>query len=268
MAHERSPRGSDHRVPARSGRCVRRARAVALGLLVAITTGSGCQSPTHPIQYETDSGKPVTSDGLHRVRNTQVGGAFVKPEADFSAYDKVMFDPVTVAYKEPPRRLSPLDRTRGNRELNDESLQRLEQIYHEYVEHELTKSTTYTIVEGARPGVLRVSSHIINLVVNVAPVVGGERDYVNKAGEITVIIDVRDAQTGEPMTRLVDRRALRPGTAPISGGFESTPVTNWGALRDISSNWGRQLRSWLEELHQITIPPAPVSPAAEAQVGS
>jgi len=162
-----------------------------------------------------------------------------------------------VAYKSEPRKPDALNRSRGNFELDEAAMTRLKGIYQESLERAFTRGGAFALAHEPAPGVIRVVGHIVNLVVNTPPVQGREDDYVVEAGEMTLILDVRDSQTLEPLTRLVDRRAIRPGTTSVGGGYQSGPVTNWGAVRDLCENWARVLHDWLLVLQESRIPPAP-----------
>ena len=98
---------------------------------------------------------------------------------------------------------------------------------------------------------LRLSGRIVNLVVNVPPTRGREADFVQNAGEMTLILVMRDSQTGELLGRVADRRAIRPGSAGLSMVWESGSVRNWGAVRDVFSNWARMLRHALDDLREV-----------------
>jgi len=230
-------------------------RGIRIGVLLAFALGlaldPGCASGPRPIEYEARKGLPSTADGLYRVRTRRVSAAFLKPEADFSQYDAVMIDPVRVSYK------------RGMLELDEQDVERFQSIFQQAFDSELSRSKVYRVVSLPGPRTLRVSGQIVNLVVRVPPFRGGEKNLVLDAGEMTLILDVRDSQSGEPLARVADRRRIRPaGTelargAAVSGLYESNPVNNWGAVREICADWARTLREALDDLASLPVPPAP-----------
>jgi len=225
----------------------------ALALVVILA----CALPPRPVAYDSAGDPAATTDGLYRLRATRVAGVFARPGASFSGYRGILLDPVSVSYKTEPRPASTLSRARGNYALDEAGMERLKQIYRESFERELTRGETFTAAQAAGPAVLRVSGHIVNLVVNVPPLRGSDRDFVFDAGEMTLVLDVRDSQSEEPLLRLVDRRAIRPGYTSLAGAYESGPVTNAGALRDLFFEWALVVRDWIDLLHANPVPSAP-----------
>ena len=144
------------------------------------------------------------------------------------------------------------DHARRSYPLSFDHTERLKRIFQQAMERETARGDQFEIADSAGPRVLRLSGRIVNLVVNVPPTRGGEADFVQNAGEMTLILDMRDSQTGEPLGRVADRRAIRPDSAGLSMVWESGPVRNWGAVRDLFSNWARILRHALDDLREVS----------------
>ena len=70
-----------------------------------------------------------------------------------------------------------------------------------------------------------------------------------RLGEITVILDVRDSQTGEARVRLVDRRELT-----WEGGFftQNVAPAAWKAMATSFSEWSQHAREELEGLSKTS----------------
>ena len=218
---------------------------------------AACAQPTPSIRYETSGDLPVTADGLHRIESMQVGAVYLKPGASFAGFDAIVVDPVTVSYKSPPRQASSSNRSRGNFALNDSQMDRLKRIFQEVFQGELEKSEDYRLVTEPGPSVLRVSGHIVDLVVDAPPQRGGERSFVMSAGEMTLILDVRDSVTREPLARVADRRAIQPASAGPSRVYYSNPTRNWGEVRNRLQRWANILREGLDYLKQLPEVPEP-----------
>ena len=142
---------------------------------------------------------------------------------------------------------------RGNFALGDENTQLLKRIFQESFEKQLGRSDLFSVTTEAGPNVLRVSGHIVDLVVNVPRQTGSDRLFVLNAGEMTLILDVRDSLTGQALARIADRRAIRPGGAGGAQTFESDPVNNWSAVRQITNEWARFLREGLDDLRKLSL---------------
>jgi len=220
-------------------------RLPALALALALALGTGCAAPPPTVEYQAKGDGPDTADGLYRVRTRRVGAAFLKPGASLADYDSVLIDPVTVSYK------------LSSSTLDAETMARFKRIFQEVFEGQLSRSQVFAVVSGPGPRALRVSGHIVNLVVTVPRFRAGETSFVLDSGEMTLVLDVRDSRTGEPLARIADRRLIRPTSAGVVGGFQSNAVNNWGAVRDVFTEWARFLREGLDGLHELTFPPAP-----------
>jgi hypothetical protein len=223
----------------------------------ALVAAACSTSAPAPIEYRTRGELPVTADGLHRIHSMRVAAAYLKPGASFADYKQIVIDPVTVSYKSPPRKATASNRSRGNFALSDEDMDRLKRMFQEVFEEELAKSEDYRLATEPGADALRVTGHIVDLVVDVPPQRGATYNFVMKAGEMTLIMDVRDSITGEPLARVADRRAVRPAAGGPSTLYYSTPVRSWGEVRRRFQTWASLLREGLDELNQLPEVPLP-----------
>ena len=223
-------------------------RLAALAGAVALCTS--CTGPFRPIRYDPSG---ATGDGLHRVRSNRVGAAFLKPGARFAGYDALLIDPVRVSQKTEPRP------PRGSVALDSAAMERVKRIFRRCLDRELVQSDAYSVASVPGPGVLRISGQIVDLVVDALPDRVGERNFVPDTGEMTLALDVRDSLTGEPLARVLDRRAIRPAGAGLGALYQSSNVRNWGAMEDVLCDWASILREGLDELREL--PEVPAVPA-------
>ena len=216
-----------------------------------------CAQSTPNIRYKTSGDTPVTADGLHRIESVRVGAVYLKPGASFAEFDAILVDPVTVSYKSPPQRATASNRSRGNFALSESQMDRLKRIFQEAFEGELEKSEAFRLVTEPGPTALRVSGHIVDLVVDAPPQRGGERNFILSAGEMTLILDVRDSLTREPLARVADRRAIQPASGGAGRVYYSNPARNWGEVRNRMQRWAILLREGLDYLNQLPEVPEP-----------
>ena len=88
---------------------------------------------------------------------------------------------------------------RGNFALEPHQMERLRQEFQEALETELAGSPSFTLVTEPSPEALRITGHIVDLVVNTPPEHGRDKVYVAVSGEMTMILDVADSQSLEPL---------------------------------------------------------------------
>jgi hypothetical protein len=186
-----------------------------------------------------------------QLRRGGVGEArwlYINPRADFSAYDKLLFDPITVW------------RLEGN-QLSKIPMEDLQQLAgHLYRALEVQLSGDYTIVQQPGPGVMRVrlaitearkSKPVLDLATNVLPpaialsaaqrLVTGTHSFVGKAG---VEVEFLDASSGVRLLAAVDRRG---GRKVLRGKLRT-----WDDVRSAYDNWAVKTKERLAELRVST----------------
>jgi hypothetical protein len=122
------------------------------------------------------------------------------------------------------------------------------QIVQEEFVRELQSNSGYQVVTAAAPDVLRVKAHIANLYVN-APDTNATavRTYVITAGEMTLVAELYDSETGQVEARLVDRREARATSRlQLTGAMQ-----NADEARTIAAAWARILRKSMDRAHGV-----------------
>lgn len=155
-------------------------------------------------------------DGLELREVRGLDEVWVRPGTDFSSYTRMVVEPVEVAFDPhwDPRR------TGSRLPLRDEDRERIRtdtaELFNTTFRTELERSGRLELVNEAGPNTLIFEPQIIDLVIN-APedrgAVGISRTYVSEFGRVTLIGEVKDAQTGAILARIADRevaRAVRP----------------------------------------------------------
>lgn len=198
-------------------------------------------------------------DGLVEVNARQLGSAFLLPGADFGPYTKVMIDEPEVAFRQNWLR----DVNRGNRGASGRVTERdatriLESVSAGTIDLFATAFTNagFEVVTRDGPEVLRVSTAVVNLVVNAPDTVSAGRSttFTANAGEATLILEARDSMTNALLARVIDRRETRglPGRA--------NRVTNTSDFRSLANNWARIAANRLTVLKEISPVPDPLTP--------
>ncbi len=236
-------------------RCVLSGTSTWLVALVAVEAAIlGCTTnPPGPLIIETGPRAEVTPDGLHRASNSIYQDVWVKPDVDFVQYTKGILEPVEIAYKRDPR-----GRTRNspsqNYSLTKEQTRWISRMMHEAFSKELESVSGFEIVTEPGPNVLRIYTEIVDLVVSIPTRPSGGRDYTftASAGQMTLLLELRDAETREILARAADRREARSSAAAGHRLYYSNAATNTDAVRRIFARWAQILRARLAALHPLT----------------
>ena len=111
--------------------------------------------------------KLVPADGMTRAKVKGFGLAYVRTHAPLGSYDKVLLDPVTVAYR---KDWDP-ERTGSRIQVSDEQREALRVAVagavHDAFAKSLQQGGRYRIVDQGGPGVLHVRLQVVDLYLNV-----------------------------------------------------------------------------------------------------
>ncbi len=187
----------------------------------------------------------MSYDGLVKTSVKGVDLAYVRPGSSLAGYTQVILDPVSVSFHkdwDPKKPGSPFNISATDRERIAAGVARI-------VQDQFTKTLTakggYPIVAASGPGVLRVKVDIINLYVTAPDVMtaGRTRTYTRSAGQMTLVAQLADSESGEIIARLIDRREATNGGVMT----RSSSVSNANQAQIIATRWARMLRSALDE---------------------
>ncbi len=216
--------------------------SVAILLSTVLFTGCASQGPTEAT-LRTD--ELMTHDGLYPVDNPRADAAWARPDADITGYTKIMLEGVGVEFR-------PGARSRVNRAtsasdyyvVTPERKQRLKEVFAERFREELAKSTHFTLVNEAGPDVLLIKGGLIDVVSYVPPEQGGRYEiFLERIGEATLILEIRDSISEAIIARVVDRRAAEN----VSRDFQrANRATNTAEVRRLAGIWARILREQLD----------------------
>jgi len=191
----------------------------------------------------------MSYDGLQQISVKGIDLAYARPGATLAAYGKVKIEPIEVAFRKdwnPKRTGSELRLDAADRENIRAGVAKI--VRDEFVKA-LEARSGYQLVTEAGPDVLRVNASILNLYVN-APesrTATRTRTYTVSAGEMTLVAELHDSETGELLARVVDRREARSANR-----LQLTDsAVNTDEARDIASAWAGILRNGLDKAHGI-----------------
>ncbi|NOR67133.1 MAG: DUF3313 family protein [Woeseiaceae bacterium] len=212
-------------------------------VLVACTTA--------PPTIQTGPDAELSFDGLHKVDNSQADVAWARPDFDISGYTKIWLVGAGIEYRQVKNRgRTSVDRTRGGPYfIDDKSRAQFEELVGTVFKEELQKIEKYELVDGPGPDVLMVRGGLLDVTSYVPPDPVGGRSvvFLSSVGEATLVLELRDSETGTILARSIDRRAAET----IGGTFtRSNSVTNSAEARRLVRFWATRLREGLDGFSQ------------------
>lgn len=189
---------------------------------------------------------PADWEGMTRVERPGLDEVYLRDGATLAKYRRVQLEPVEVSFDRnwkaqgaSPSRVLP-GRVDTQRIRTD-----LAKLAREATRRELERGGAYSLTEESGDDVLRVRARIVDLYIN-APdaMTPGVQAYVVNAGEMTLVADLYDSESGVHIGHVVDRqRGLDTGPWDLR---LANRVTNAAEADRILSGWARRLRSALD----------------------
>lgn len=192
-----------------------------------------------PLACGADEPPASTHDGLQLTKSKKLDVLYVQPGATLGGYNKVWLEPVQVAFskswKPNPHKVDSQDRERIRTDLAAE--------FQRIFKQELEEKGGYAIVNAAGPDVLRVLPAIIDLYITAPDTheAGRTKVYSVSPGEMTLVVELRDAESGAILARAADRKGRSFG--PMQW---TTKATNVAEARRILREWATTLRAGLD----------------------
>ncbi len=157
-----------------------------------------------------------TPDGLEKVSVEGVDASYRRPGATFGEYSKVRIGSITVAFDKNWEK-TPLPGTRFR--MRSEDAQKIKDRVAGLLREEVSAALTaggYQIVDTSGEDVLEFAAAIVDLYINKPQVHSAARadTYAVSAGEMTIVVELRDSLSGQVLSRAYDRGAARETQTP------------------------------------------------------
>jgi hypothetical protein len=219
-------------------------------VLALAASVSACASAATPPPSIAPDAQP-SIDGLYRVDNSVLQFAEAKRDLDLTRYDAFMLGPVEVAYQQDPTVRTPGQQD-SNFALTERQMETLKDTFRDEIQTALTEDDGYTLVEASGPNVLRLDAYLIDLVVRFdrEATVGRSRQYTESYGEVTMILELKDSQSGEILARVADRRD------PTRAAYGVVEVRSTLVRSDVTRMfrfWGTTLRERLDAVRSAEL---------------
>ncbi|MEN9789360.1 MAG: hypothetical protein RLZZ473_1424 [Pseudomonadota bacterium] len=217
-------------------------------LLIATLAALGSAAPAAAANEQRAAIEEALShDGLQKIKVKGIDLAYARPGASLAGYNKIILDPVEVSFRKDwdPKRTG--SRARLSAQERENIRSGVARIVLEEFTKTLEKGAPYKVVTEPGADVLRLQIGITDLYVNAPDTMtpGRSRTYTLSAGEMTLVGELMDSESGQVISRVIDRREARnTGTMQLT-----TSVVNAQEARTIASSWARILRNRLDAAH-------------------
>jgi hypothetical protein len=213
-------------------------RVLLAGTVLALAAGcAGVSSLPRPgLVADTDW------SGLEPVDIKGIDIAYVRPEANFAAYTRLLLDPIEVSFAQGWQPLRPGSSFAASEDelesLRRDTAMSLQDAFTRYMD----RDRRYPVVDAPGPGVLRIRARIVDLMLNAPDIESGSRSerYARSFGEATLVAELIDAESGALVGRLIDRYV---GPEDLLRRY--TRVDNDLALRRAMTSWAESLQRYL-----------------------
>jgi len=189
----------------------------------------------------------ISFDGLERVEDSSVAMAYIDPEADFSAFERVVILEPFVAFRSNWQRDQNRSRSRNIRASDMERIKAdVASLFKEVFTERLEADDGFEVVVAADYDVLLLRPAIIDLDITAPDVrtAGRSRTFAASTGAATLYLELFDSVSGKIIGRAADRQAARRAGGNVSW---SSRVTNTAEARRMFGRWADRLREFLDE---------------------
>jgi len=189
----------------------------------------------------------ISFDGLERVEDSSVAMAYIDPEADFSAFERVVILEPFVAFRSNWQRDQNRSRSRNIRASDMERIKAdVASLFKEVFTERLEADDGFEVVVAADYDVLLLRPAIIDLDITAPDVrtAGRSRTFTASTGAATLYLELFDSVSGKIIGRAADRQAARRAGGNVSW---SSRVTNTAEARRMFGRWAGRLREFLDE---------------------
>jgi|SRR6267378_6608854 len=173
---------------------------------VAAIGGAACAA-------EPQTPSRAAAEGLVAVQSRQLDEIYLRPNADFAAYRKVLIDPVRAEVRSDWQKNLNYSRN-VSRWVGPDDVKRIAAEAASSLESAIAqtyKARGYEIAAAPEPGVLRLTASIADLYVNAPDRYSPwtTKTFTRDAGQATLLLEARDAVTGALLARVVHHAIAR-----------------------------------------------------------
>lgn len=129
--------------------------------------------------------------------------------------------------------------------IDDKARAQFETLVADIFKEELQQIQRFELVDGPGPDVLMVAGGLLDVISYVPPDPVGSRSevYLSSVGEATLVLELRDSETGTILARSIDRRAAESPGGTLQN---SNNVSNSADVKRVVRRWAVRLREGLD----------------------
>jgi hypothetical protein len=214
---------------------------------IALLAASAIVFVTFPQAQAADLPGPASAwsdGGLVKMNTKGLDVVYAKPGATLAEYHQVLLRPVSVSFaKNWEQSVTSGSRIRITTEDSQRIKDKLSALLREEIEKQLHDGG-YKMATAAGDDVLDVTMAIVNLYVT-APDVNQQNlrnSYGVSAGEMSLVVELRDSATGDIIARAFDRNLASESYRPM----RISSVDNAAEARAAAKGWAEALRKALD----------------------
>jgi len=180
-------------------------------------------------------------EGLTEVRVQTLDHAQLRTSVVFSVYTGVMLGNVELAFRTP-------DRSERQFPLSDEQKDRFHAALTSAFLSEFVGMQNLELVDAPGRDVLRLSVRVQDITAAISTGSGSNRGRaamsLQAIGEVTLVLELFDSQTGEILARAVDTKVVEGAAIAQDGAV----ISKWDGIERLCAQWASTARMRLESL--------------------
>jgi hypothetical protein len=224
-------------------------KTTSIGLsLVSLSALMLISCASKPPTFQEGPDAEVTFDGLVRIDNSAFKRVWADPDADLSRYTKIQPPRAAIEFRAVKGKAGSASGHSSKTEfpIADNDREKIIATISEVLVEEISQNQRFSITEETGPDTLILAVSLLDIVSRVPPERAGRGNiFISRVGEITIVLELKDSQSGETLLRAAERRAVEPAG---NRGMVSSSVTSMSELRRLARRWGTRIREGLDTL--------------------
>ncbi|MBD1388942.1 DUF3313 family protein [Neiella sp. HB171785] len=201
----------------------------------------------HANLYAADQAD-TSFDQLTKVESKKVDELYLKPGADFSHYNSLLLKEADVAFRKNAYRNDFATRGQMKRGM-ERAGARLKALFDESFREVIEEKGNYTFTDQTGDDTLMLVPKLINVYfanLDEMSRTNNVKIYAESAGEMTLVLELKDSVTGEILARIVDQQEATDWGQLV----RQSSVDNHQQSKRIIKRWANQLNDGLVESAQ------------------